>query len=103
MQHKSIVILLLLPALFIASCGIFQRKEKIAVYNQVLVTNDTLDKMTQEWHMLLSKALTTKNFTYLAPHRIRMAQFLGRNRPKIANMEISPSAESIRDSEEVYL
>jgi hypothetical protein len=102
-MQRVILICLFFSVLFFASCSFIQRKEKVNVYSQILVTNDTLDKMTQEWHQLLSKALVTKNFTYLAPHRIRMAQFLSRSRPKVANLEITPSSESIRDSEEVFL
>ena len=100
---KTTLIFLIAYTVFFGSCAVFQRKEKVQVFNQITLTNDTLDKMTQEWHQMLKKAIVTKNFTYLAPHRIRMAQFLGRNRPKIANLEITPSSEAIRDSEEVFL
>jgi len=72
-------------------------------YDELTGTNDSLDKMTDDWHQTLDKAALSKNFSALAPLRTKMGLFISRNRAKIANIEVPKNTEGLRDSEEVFL
>jgi hypothetical protein len=102
MQKTSLIGLVLMVVLF-SSCGYYERKENIALYNQIKSTNDSLDKMTREWHHMLDKAVIDRNFDSLHPLRLKMGEFLNRKRGVIANLEVPASAENLKGSEQVFL
>jgi len=102
-MKQAVFIFFLLSVIFMSSCGYYEKRSTLTVYNRIQGTNDTLDQMTKEWHAQLKKAMTTGNFTYLPATRIRLAQFLNRTRQVVANLEVAPNIENLRDSEVVFL
>lgn len=102
MQKASLIFLLFLTTAF-SSCSYYEHMAQLQFYTQLSGTNDSLDKMTVEWHQLLTRAVAAKNFSGLAPCRIKIGEFMSRNRAKVANIELPPTAENIRDSEEAFL
>jgi len=90
-------------ATFFSSCGYYEHRERQQLYAQIKLTNDTLDRLTREWHSLLDIALRTKNFSVLNTGRIELGQFLSRRRSAIADMELPADAEPLRGSEGVFL
>ncbi len=59
--------------------------------------------MTKDWHILLDKAVKTKSFGGLTQNRIKLGQYISRHRALIANLEVPPDAETLRESEGVFL
>jgi len=102
MYRTSLLFLLLLGMLF-SSCSYYDHKTKQSFYDLLSGTNDSLDKMTADWHQLLEKATVTKSFSGLAPLRTKMGLFMTRNRAKIADIEVPLNSDALRDSEEVFL
>ncbi len=94
---------LLYVIMLFSSCGYYAHKQKQVLVEQIRNTNDSLDKMTKEWHNLLDKAVKVKNFSALNAQRIQIGQFLSRRRSVIANLELPADAETLRGSEDVYL
>jgi hypothetical protein len=92
-----------LMVVFLSSCGFYGRKQKQELYDQIVATNDSLHRMTKEWHSILEKAVMMKNFSPLRPQRVQLAQFLSRRRSSIANLDLPPEAETLRGSEQVFL
>jgi len=53
----------LLAVNFLTSCGFYDHRERILLHKEITATNDTLDKLTKEWHIQLDKAIKTKDFS----------------------------------------
>ena len=102
-MQKAFPILLLSLITVFSSCSYYDHKTKQLFYDQLSGTNDSLDKMTDDWHQMLEKAVASKSFAGLAPLRTKMGLFISRNRSKIANIEVPQNLEGLRDSEEVFL
>jgi len=100
---RIMLVLLVFSVFFYSSCDYIPVKKRLLVYTQITATNDTLDKLTREWHQLLYMSTRDKNFTRLQPSRIKIGQFLSRNRAIIANMQVRQDSQNLIDSEEVYL
>lgn len=88
---------------FFSSCGYYEHKQRQMLLSQIKVTNDSLDKMTKDWHLLLDRAVKTKSFSDLNACRISLGQFISRKRSTIADMELPADAEPLRGSEGVFL
>jgi len=102
MPRTLLLILIVVMNLF-SSCGFYDQKAKQVFYELVSGTNDSLDRMTTDWHRILDRSKITKNFAALAPFRNKMGLFISRNRAKIADIEVPQSLAGLRDSEEVFL
>lgn len=102
-MQKVTLIFLLVAATTLSSCSYYDHKTKQEFYNELFGTNDSLDRMTVDWYQQLNKSIFSKNFTGLAPLRTKMALFVSRHRDKIANIEVPPNIDGLRDSEEVFL
>lgn len=102
-MNRVLMVWCVISAAFLSSCGVYATRQKQVLYDQIVVTNDTLDKLTRQWHTLLEKAVHTKNFSALSANRIQIGQYLSRRRSAIANLELPADAETLRGSEEVFL
>ena len=102
-MQRIVLFSCLVVSLFFSSCGFYAQRQKQLLYTQISATNDTLDRMTREWHQLLDKAVRSKNFSTLHDNRVKIGQFISRSRSAIANAELPPDAEVLRESEGVFL
>ncbi len=103
MRSIRVAVGLFVVVLSLSSCSYYAREDKKDLYYAILNTNDTLDYMTKTWHQMLNRAERDKHFGMLGPYRLRMGEFLSRNRNKIANMHISKDALPMVDSELAFL
>ena len=103
MEKPVLFCLLFMVVIFLSSCEFYTTKEKLATYNRISGINDSLDKMTKEWHRLLDNAVSGKNYTALRPYRLGIAGFLDRDREVVANLKMNTYSENLIDSEEVFL
>ncbi len=102
MQRTALAGFLLMSVL-LTSCGFYDHRARILLCKEIAATNDSLYTMTRAWHMLLDKAVLTKNFALLHENRIRLGQYISRKRSDIANLELPADAETLRQSEDVFL
>lgn len=87
----------------ISSCGV---KEKLVVqemYSKYSAINDTLDKMTTQWHNLRDQASISKNYAPLAPARIALGSFIARARSSVANIPQTAENEKLKSEEDALL
>jgi hypothetical protein len=87
----------------LSSCGRIARQKKLELYTEISTTNDSLTKMTREWHQMLDRAVGDKQFGTLPPYRLKMGQFMNRHRSNIANIRTNEDNASILDSETNFL
>jgi hypothetical protein len=102
-MQKTFYICCLLSVLFLSSCGFYEHRQRQVLCTQIKTTNDSLDRLTRNWHDALEKAMKTRNFSGLMPLRIQLAQFLSRRRSVIADLELPADAEALRGSEGMFL
>ncbi len=101
-MRKSLLICVLATAL-LSSCGF---KEKIVwqeFYTKTIAINDSLDKLTTQWHTLRDQASISKNYGNLAPARIELGSFIARARSTFANLPVTPQTEKIKNDEDALL
>src|SRR5579863_4077018 len=110
LEHKTIlmqktfrVICWLFAITTCLSCGYISRERKAEIYSEITTTNDTLDKMTREWDMRLDKAVKNKDFTTLAPYRLKIGQYLNRHRSNVSILKRNSSTAPVIDSEVAFL
>jgi hypothetical protein len=82
---------------------VFDRKARVDLCREISATNDSLYTLTREWHMQLDKAARVRNFSILRENRIKLGQFISRRRSAVANLELPADAETLRQSEDVFL
>lgn len=102
-MQRILLICCLLATVSLGSCGFYEHKERIELYKQIVATNDSLDKMTREWHMLLNSAVRTGDYSALHSSRVKLGQFISRRRSVIASLEVPSDAATLRESEGVFL
>ena len=102
-MQRILLICCLFTTTMLTSCGYYSYRERVALYHEITATNDTLNQMTREWHVLLNQAVKTKNFSPLNAYRISLGRYISRHRAKIADMELPSDAETLRESEGVFL
>lgn len=99
-------LLLFFSILFVvgmSSCGV---KEKLVVqemYTKYTAVNDTLDKLTTQWHSLRDQASISKNYAPLAPARIALGSFISRARSWVANIPQTKENERLKSEEDALL
>jgi hypothetical protein len=103
MMLRTVLVCLVSNVIFFSSCDYIPAKKRLLVYTQISATNDTLDRLTREWHQLLRLSTKDKNFFRLKQCRIKIGQFLSRNRPVVANLRVRPDSQPLIDSEEAFL
>lgn len=102
-MQRIVLAAIIFTSFFVSSCGFYDHRARILLCKEVGATNDSLYSMTRNWHMLLDRALITKNFGLLHDYRIKLGQFISNRRSLIANMELPADAETLRQSEDVFL
>jgi len=103
MRSTFVAVGLFITVFSFSSCSYYAREDKKDLYYAILRTNDTLDYMTKTWHQMLNRAERDKHFGILGPYRLRIGEFLSRNRNKIANMHTGKDALPMVDSELAFL
>jgi hypothetical protein len=103
LMEKAILVGLLFIGVFLSSCDLYTTNDKLMAYNRISGINDTLDKMTNEWHRLLDNAVSGKNYSALRPYRMSIGLFLNNSRATVSGLKINPVSENLIDSEEVFL
>jgi len=101
-MQKSILLICILFTMLISSCGLNSHTAK-EFCDKVSGVNDTLDKMTTDWHDLLDKAEVTKNYPDLLPARIALGSYISRSRSMIANTPRTKETEKILTMEDALL
>jgi len=102
-MEKAIFSSLFFLVIFLSSCEFYTTKEKLTTYNRISGINDSLDNMTKEWHLLLDKAVSGKNYSALRPYRLGIGDFLNRDREVVAYLKTNTNSQNLIDSEEVFL
>ncbi len=102
-MQKFILISSFFAITLLSSCSYYDHKTKQEFYNELAGTNDSLDRMTFDWFQGLNRAIASRNFSGLAPLRTKMGLFVSKHRAKIADIEVPPNSDGLRDSEEVFL
>lgn len=102
-MRNTIWICLLLATTLLVSCAEFSKKQKINLYYEIVHTNDTLTRMTKEWHQLLKQAVREKDYNKLRAHRMAMGTYLDRRRSALGTTKVYAYSESIIDREATYL
>ena len=100
---RTFLVCLVISIVFCSCSGYIPAKKKLLVYAQITNTNDSLDKMTREWHQQLFLSTKDKSFARLRPYRIKIGQFLSVKRSLIANLQITPKYQNLLDAEEAFL
>ena len=101
-MRKSLLLCVLASAV-LSSCGF---KEKIVwqdFYSKTIAINDSLDKLTTQWHTLRDQASISKNYSSLAPARIELGSFIARARSTFANLPSTPQTEKMKNDEDMLL
>lgn len=102
-MRNGLLLFTLASMLLTASCG-FQKKLQLQdTYTKITVVNDSLDKLTSQWHSLRDQASISKNYSALAPARIALGSFISRGRASVANIVITPENEAIMNEEDQLL
>ena len=102
-MRNGLLLLCLAATLLTASCG-FQKKLQLQdTYTKITVVNDSLDKLTTQWHNLRDQASVSKNYSALAPARIALGSFISRGRASIANIVVTADNEAIMNEEDQLL
>lgn len=101
MKRHSVIVFLFISVVF-SSC-VFDRKARVDLCREITSTNDSLYTLTREWHIQLDKAARVRNFAILRESRIKLGQFISRRRSAVANLELPADAETLRQSEDVFL
>ncbi len=100
MPHMRNTILYSLIAVFLlSSCGFEEKRGAKEFYGNVLLLNDSLNRLTNDWHTELNRANQNKSYENLINFRLRLGQFLGRNRNYIANIPINERNERLLNAE----
>lgn len=100
---RNSLLLLCIISLTAASCGFKQRLVSQEFYSKVVVINDSLDKLTTQWHSLRDQASISKNYSALAPARIELGSFISRARSTVANIVVTPEIEKMKNDEDMLL
>ena len=102
-MHKSGWIFCLISIVLMSSCGFQEKHEALEFYNKLISINDSLDKMTTEWHAIRDQASVSKNYSALNPYRISLGSFIARNRSIVANIPATADMEKIKNDEDALL
>lgn len=86
-----------------SSCGFKQKLVIQDFYTKVSVVNDSLDKLTTQWHTLRDQASISKNYAALSPARIELGAFISRARSAVANIPVVPELEKVKNEEDALL
>ncbi|WP_133162639.1 hypothetical protein [Flavipsychrobacter stenotrophus] len=102
-MRNGLLLSCLAATLMTTSCG-FQKKLQLQdTYSKITVVNDSLDKLTSQWHTLRDQASISKNYTALAPARIALGSFISRGRASVANIVVTPENEAVMNEEDQLL
>ena len=101
-MHKRAFVYIIVFSFLLVSCGL-NRHTAQEFYNKISGINDTLDKLTTDWHDLLDKAEVTKNYSTLAPVRTNLGAFISRSRSTVASMQRIPETEALLAREDALL
>ncbi len=102
-MRNGLLLSCLAATLMTTSCG-FQKKLQLQdTYTKITVVNDSLDKLTSQWHTLRDQASISKNYTALAPARIALGSFISRGRASVANIVVTPENEAVMNEEDQLL
>ncbi|MCW3121710.1 MAG: hypothetical protein JWQ38_1202 [Flavipsychrobacter sp.] len=100
---RTFIACLVLSIAFCSCSDFVPSKKKVQVYTLISSTNDSLDKMTREWHQQLFLSTKDKSFARLRPYRIKIGQFLSRSRSEVAMLTVNKGSQNLLDSEEAFL
>lgn len=101
-MQKSVLLICILVTTLISSCGL-NRHTAQEFCNKISGVNDTLDKLTTDWHNLLEKAEVTKNYPELRQTRIALGSFISVSRSMIASTPRTKETEKILAMEDALL
>lgn len=103
-MRKITALLFIAISILLLSCNYNKKIEKDFCSN-VLLINDSLDQMTNEWLSLLKtdNQKKTLDFSTLSTQRVLLGQFISRNRSLIARLQITQNLGNIRDDENAFL
>ncbi len=102
-MRKTALLFILAASVVFISCNHYPKQDKVKLYKQLTQINDTLTFMTKEWHLLLNRAVISKNYSRLSGYRVDIARFLERSRTTVGNMRVYPESAAIIDSEMIFL
>ncbi len=102
-MHKSVLFFCLALTMLSASCSFQKKLQSQDFYSKLIVINDSLDKLTTEWHSLRDQASISKNYAALAPSRIALGAYISRSRSTVANIVTTPEIEQIKNEEDALL
>lgn len=100
---RKLLLPFLIVAIYISSCNLAQKHDSQEFYTKIIYINDTLEKLTVEWHSQLDKAILQKNFVDLGPYRTALGAFISRGRSAVANMTPPPGGDKIQAIEDELL
>jgi len=86
-----------------SSCGFKEKHDAQELYLRVTGINDTLEKMTIDWHDKLDRAVVKKNFFELGPLRTALGSYISDSRNALSKMPATSANEKLRNDEDNLL
>ncbi len=100
---RIVCLLCFTSLILLSSCGFEEKHDAKQLYYRVAGINDTLDRMTSDWHQKLDQALVSKNFNELQPLRRELGTFISQSRLAISSVASTKGTDKVKADEDNLL